>query len=93
MNQKYTFKLYICGNSIDSHRAINNLYLICREQLINEFSVEIIDILKEPAKAEEEKIVATPTLIKKSPLPLRRFVGDMSSKMQILLGLNLINYK
>ena len=93
MRQKYIFKLYICGNTIDSYRAINNLHLICREQLIDEFFVEIIDVLKEPLKAEEDKIIATPTLIKKSPLPLQCFVGDMSNKMQILLSLNLVNHR
>lgn len=89
MNQ-YVLKLYITGNSLKSQRAIANLFRICREELDNRYTVEIIDVLEEPQVAETEKIVVTPTLIKQLPPPLQRIIGDMSNTQKVLLGLDLI---
>jgi circadian clock protein KaiB len=87
---KYILKLYITGNSTKSQRAIANLLRICREQLDEQYSIEIIDVLEQPHLAEEEKILVTPTLIKQLPPPLQRIIGDMSNTQKVLLGLDLI---
>lgn len=90
---KYILKLYITGNSIKSQRAIANLLRICREELNEQYIVEIIDVLEQPDLAEQEKILVTPTLIKQLPPPLQRIIGDMSNTQKVLLGLDLIPKK
>jgi len=62
---------------------------ICAEELNGEYELDIVDVLERPQLAEEEKILATPTLIKSLPPPLRRIIGDLSNKEQVLLGLDL----
>ena len=67
--------------------AIANLKRICEEELAGRYELEIIDVLEYPDLAEDEKILATPTLIKSLPLPLRRVIGDLSNTEKVLLGL------
>src|SRR5690348_16323312 len=84
---KYILKLYISGDSPRAKAAIANLERICREDLAGLYSLEIIDVLKNPGAAEADKILATPTLVKQLPPPLRRVIGDLSDKDKVLLGL------
>ncbi|ACK67877.1 KaiB domain protein [Rippkaea orientalis PCC 8801] len=88
---KFVLKLYITGNTINSQRAIANLLRICQEELDDHYTVEIIDVLEQPQKAEVEKILVTPTLIKELPPPLQRIIGDMSNTQKVLLGLDLLH--
>jgi circadian clock protein KaiB len=88
MNQ-YTLKLYITGNTPRAERAISNLRRICEEDLGGAYEMVIIDVLERPQLAEDEKILATPTLIKHLPPPLRRIIGDLSDTEKVLLGLDL----
>ncbi len=87
----YLLRLYITGNSLNSQRAIANLLRLCREELNNKYQVEIIDVLEEPARAEREKILVTPTLIKQLPPPLQRIIGDLSNRDNVICGLDLID--
>jgi circadian clock protein KaiB len=87
--QKYVLKLYITGATPRSIKAITNIRKICEEHLKGRYELEIIDIFQQPVLAKGEQIIAAPTLIKKLPLPLRRFIGDMSSTERILIGLDL----
>jgi circadian clock protein KaiB len=84
---KYVLKLYVAGASARTERAIANLRRICEEELDNLYELEIIDVLEQPQVAEDDRILATPTLIKQLPPPLRRVVGDLSDKDKVLLGL------
>lgn len=86
---KYILRLYITGHTPNSERAISNLKRLCAEILDAKYEVEIIDVLQYPQLAEEDKILATPTLIKQLPLPLRRVIGDLSDQEKVLLGLDL----
>jgi circadian clock protein KaiB len=86
---KYVLRLYVTGMTPKSTRAIQNIKKICDEDLHGRCDLEVIDIYQRPVLAEGEQIIATPTLIKKLPLPLRRFVGDMSDTQRIVLGLDL----
>ena len=70
-------------------KAVKNIREICEEHLQGRYELEIIDILEHPVLARGEQIIAAPTLIKSLPLPLRRFIGDMSRTDRILLGLDL----
>jgi circadian clock protein KaiB len=60
---------------------------ICEQDLGGQYQLEIIDVLEHPQRAEDDKILATPTLIKQLPPPLRRVIGDLSDKEKVLLGL------
>ncbi len=83
----YVLKLYVTGSSPRAEVAIANLRRICEQELRGEYQLEIIDVLEHPQVAEDDKILATPTLIKQLPPPLRRVIGDLSDKEKVLLGL------
>ena len=85
----YVLRLYVTGTTRHSTRAIVNIRKICEEHLQGRYELEIVDISQRGALVEGEQIIAAPTLIKKLPLPLRRFIGDMSQTERILLGLDL----
>ena len=82
-------RLYVTGTTPKSVRAIQNLKQICDEHLQGRCDLEVIDIYQQPVLAEGDQIIAVPTLIKKLPLPLRKFIGDLSNAEKILLGLDL----
>jgi circadian clock protein KaiB len=88
---KYLLKLFITGQTLRSSRAITNLRRICEEELGTDYELVIIDVLEQPQLAEDDKILATPTLIKEHPPPVRRIIGDLSDTKQVLLGLELLH--
>ena len=88
---KYLLKLFITGQTIRSGRAITNLRRILEKELGTEYELIIIDVLERPQDAEHDKILATPTLIKESPPPVRRIIGDLSDTKQVLMGLELLH--
>ena len=88
-NARYVLRLYITGTTTHSTKAIVNIRNICEEHLQGRYDLEVVDISQHPTLAEGEQIIAAPTLIKKLPLPLRRFIGDMSQTERIILGLDL----
>ena len=90
---KYVLRLYVTGLTPRSQRAIKNIKIICEEHLKGRYDLEVIDIYKHPALAQGEQIVAAPTLIKKLPLPLRSFIGDLSNTERILFGMDLRHEK
>ena len=83
----YVLRLYVTGTSPRAQVAIANLRRICEQDLRGQYDLEIIDVLEHPEVAESEKILATPTLIKQLPPPLRRVIGDLSDTEKVLLGL------
>lgn len=85
---KYILRLYVTGSSERSLKAVYNLKKICEEHL-PEYDLEVIDIYKNPEAARDEQIIAAPTLVKKLPRPLRKFVGDLSNTNKILVGLDI----
>ena len=85
----YQLRLYVAGSTPQSQRAIASIKRVCDEHLAGRFDLEVIDIYQQPKLTEGEQIIAAPTLIKKLPLPLRRFVGDLSNLERILVGLDL----
>ena len=85
---KYILLLYVTGSSTHSMIAVHNLKKICEEHL-PDYDLEVIDIYENPAAAREEQIIAAPTLVKKLPRPLRKFVGDLSNTQKILIGLDI----
>lgn len=86
---EYILKLYITGRTTRSERAIRNLKEICEQELGGRYGLQVIDVLESPQLAEDDRILATPTLIKDLPLPIRRIIGDLSDREKVLLGLDL----
>jgi circadian clock protein KaiB len=86
---KYILRLYVTGSSGRSLQAVQNLKKICEEHLPEDYDLEVIDIYKNPEAAREEQIIVAPTLVKKLPKPLRKFVGDLSNTKKILVGLDI----
>ena len=87
--EKYILKLYVTGMTPRSMKAVMNIKEICEEHLKGRYELEIIDIFQQPVLAKGEQIIAAPTLIKKLPMPIRKFIGDMSDTEKILIGLDL----
>lgn len=77
---KHLLKLYVTGQTPRSVRAIVNLRDICESEWPDRYEIVIIDVLERPQLAEEARILATPTLIKELPPPVRRIIGDLSDK-------------
>jgi circadian clock protein KaiB len=88
-NRNYVLKLFVSGLTPKSQQAIDNLKTICEEHLKDRYELEVIDIFQQPELAQGGQIIATPTLIKELPLPMRKFIGDMSATDKILVGLEL----
>ncbi len=88
-DEQYVLKLYITGTTTQSQRALANIKKICDENLEGRYKLEVIDIYQEPKLAKDVQILAAPTLIKSLPLPLRRFIGDLSDEDRVLVGLAL----
>ena len=87
--EKVVLRLYVSGMTERSMKAIQNIRKICDEQLKDLCDLQVIDIYKQPVLAKGEQIIATPTLIKKLPPPLRKFIGDLTNTERILVGLDL----
>lgn len=85
----YILKLYVTGSTPHSVRAIENIKRICEDHLQGRYRLEIIDIYQQPELAAKEQLIVAPTLIRKLPLPLRTFIGDLSQTEKILVGLDL----
>jgi circadian clock protein KaiB len=83
----FVLKLYVSGSSVRAQSAIANLRALCEQELAGRYELEVIDILEQPELAEQAKILATPTLVKQLPPPLRRVIGDLSDKEKLLFGL------
>ncbi|MEI8365443.1 MAG: circadian clock KaiB family protein [Parachlamydiaceae bacterium] len=86
---KHVFTLYISGMSPHSVAAVKNLKKICDQYLLGQYEIKTIDLVLEPEKAETDHIFATPTLIKRLPLPARKVIGDLSNTKQVLIHLDI----
>ena len=93
VKERYVLRLYVSGMTLKSINAIENVRKLCEQYLPGRYELDIVDIYQQPDVAKAEQLIAAPTLIKKLPLPLRRFIGDMSNKDKILVGLDIIPEK
>jgi len=88
--EKWILRLYVAGQSPKSITAFANLKKICEEKLHGKYSIEIIDLLKNPQLGAEYQILALPTLVRKLPVPVRKIIGDLSNADRVLVGLDLL---
>jgi len=86
---EYILRLYVTGSTPRSLKAISNLKRLCDEYLPGAYDLQVIDIYKNPDAARDAQIIAAPTLIKRLPAPIRRFVGDLSNTQRLLIGLDI----
>jgi len=86
--KSFVFRLYVAGTSDRSTRAILNAREVLELHLADRYSLEVIDILQQPALAKDDHVLAVPILIKKQPRPLRRFIGDLSNREVLVAGLD-----
>jgi circadian clock protein KaiB len=86
---KHLLTLYVTGQTPRSQRAIASLRSLCEQELKGRYELTVIDVLEHPQLAEDQKILATPTVIRELPPPIRRIIGDLSDAERVLLGLDL----
>ena len=87
--QRWELRLYVAGQTPKSILALKNITRYCTEHLEGQYSIEVIDLLKNPQLAEGDQIIAIPTLIRKVPEPIRKIIGDLSNEEKVLVGLNI----
>src|SRR6185295_19008171 len=87
--ERWDLRLYTAGQSPKSLAALSNLKRICDEHLPGRYTIEVIDLMKNPRLAKDDEIVAIPTLVRKLPAPLRKIIGDLSDEERALVGLQL----
>lgn len=90
LKKTYVLKLYVAGNTPNSIRVLKTLNNILEGEFKGVYALKVIDVLKNPQLAEEDKILATPTLAKILPLPVRKIIGDLSDREKVLIGLDLL---
>jgi circadian clock protein KaiB len=88
-DEPWTLRLYVAGQTPKSSAAFDNLKRFCEERLKGRYSIEVIDLLKNPRLAKDDQILAIPTLVRKLPPPVRRIIGDLSNTDSLLVGLDL----
>jgi circadian clock protein KaiB len=93
VKEKYLLRLYVAGMTPKSLQAVENIKKICEEKLKGRYELEVVDISQQPEVLKKQNLIATPTLIKELPKPIRRLIGDLSNKERILVGLNLTEKK
>lgn len=87
---RYKLRLFVTGSTPRSARAIANMRKICEENLQGRYDLEVVDVYENPDATKELQIIATPTLVKILPEPLRRIIGDLSDQERVLAGLNVV---
>src|SRR3954470_2292944 len=88
-NKQWELRLYVAGQTPKSVAALQNITRYCKEHLEGKYSIEVIDLLKNPQLAEGDQIFAIPTLVRKVPEPIRQIIGDLSNEERVLVGLNI----
>jgi circadian clock protein KaiB len=85
---QFALRLYVAGQTAKSRAAVANLKRICETHLAGQYSIEIIDLTKNPALAAGDQILAVPTLVRRLPEPIRKIIGDLSNEERVLVGLD-----
>jgi circadian clock protein KaiB len=87
--EKWNLRLYVAGMTPAAHRAFESIKKICEEHLAGRYSIEVVDLLKNPQLAEGDQIIAVPTLVRQLPPPVRKIIGDLSATEKVLVGLDI----
>ncbi len=85
----YVLRLYVTGSTLRSAKAIETIRALCDDYLAGHYDLTVVDIYQQPTAAQDDQIIAAPTLVKSEPLPHKRLIGDLSDRDRILVGLDL----
>jgi circadian clock protein KaiB len=88
MKHKLVLRLYIAGQTPKSLKALSNLKKLCAEHMSDSYQIEVIDLMKKPEMAQQDQVLAIPTLVRNLPVPIRKIIGDLSDTERVLLGLD-----
>jgi circadian clock protein KaiB len=88
-DEVWNLRLYVAGQTSKSIEAFANLNKICEENLKGKYSIEVIDLLKNPQLAKGDQILAIPTLVRKLPQPIKKIIGTLSDTGRVLVGLDI----
>lgn len=86
-------RLYIIGKTPRAIKALEDLKALLYDQYKDKYTLEVVDVLENPGLAEHDKILATPTVIKLLPFPVRKIIGDLADKEKVLLGLDVLGHE
>jgi circadian clock protein KaiB len=89
LSNQYVLRLYVTGKAPNSLRAITKVREVCEEFLLGRYQLQVVDMYQQPALAGDDRIMVTPTLVRRSPGPLRKLIGNLSDRNRILAGLEL----
>jgi len=89
MSSEYDLRLYVAGQTPKAARAFSNLRRICEEHLRGRYSIEVVDLIENPALGRGDQILAVPTLVRRLPAPIKKIIGDLSNTERVLVGLDL----
>jgi circadian clock protein KaiB len=87
----YRLRLYVAGQTPRSLTAIANLRRIAEEHLAGRYTIEVVDLVRDPQLAAGDQILALPTLVRRVPAPLKRIIGDLSNTERVLVGLDILS--
>ncbi len=87
--EEWSLRLYIAGQTPKSLTAFANLKRLCEQYLAGRHRIEVIDLVKQPHLAQNDQIVALPTLVRKLPEPIKRVIGDLSNVERVMVGMDL----
>lgn len=82
---KYVLRLYVADKTLQSAIAYRNLEKLCKLHLVGRYSLEVIDLVKNPERAKADQILAVPTLVRKMPRPIRKFIGNLADTARVLI--------
>src|SRR6186713_1628356 len=88
-SEKFELRLYVAGQTPKAVRAFANLRRICDEHLAGRYSIEVVDLVENPALGRGDQILALPTLVRRLPTPIKKIIGDLSNTERVLVGLDL----
>jgi circadian clock protein KaiB len=91
--ERWNLRLYVAGETPKCVQAFQHLKQICEEHLQGRYSIEVIDLLKNPTLAQGDQIIAIPTLVRKLPPPVKKIIGDLTNTERVVVGLNLVPIK
>lgn len=87
--ERWNLRLYVAGETPKCIQAFENLKRICEEHLQGRYTIEVIDLLKNPTLASGDQIIAIPTLVRQLPPPVKKIIGDLTNTERVVVGLNL----
>jgi len=89
IEDRWQLRLYVAGQTTKSITAFANLKKICEEHLEGKYSIEVVDLVENPALGRGDQILALPTLVRRLPTPIKKIIGDLSNTERVLVGLDL----